>query len=244
MKENKYDDINFFNVYKQMARSVKGLEGAGEWHELKKMFPDFRGKHVLDLGCGFGWHCRYAQEHGAESVIGIDLSENMLNQAKAMTKSTIIQYIKQPIEEIDYAEKTFDVVISSLAFHYIETFSRVCEKVNKCLREGGEFIFSVEHPVFTADGPQDWTYDEEGKRMHWPVDYYFYEGARKAQFLGAEMVKYHRTVTTYINDLIGAGFEIMKVVEPQPEPSLLKDNKEMQDELRRPMMLIIHAKKK
>lgn len=58
------------------------------------------------------------------------------------------------------------------------------------------------------------------------------------------MVKYHRTVTTYINDLIGAGFEIMKVVEPQPEPSLLKDNKEMQDELRRPMMLIIHAKKK
>ena len=52
MKENKYDDINFFNAYKQMARSVKGLEGAGEWHELKKMFPDFGGKHVLDLGCG------------------------------------------------------------------------------------------------------------------------------------------------------------------------------------------------
>lgn len=244
MKENKYDDINFFNAYKQMARSVKGLEGAGEWHELKKMFPDFRGKYVLDLGCGFGWHCRYAQEHGAESVIGIDLSENMLKQAKAMTKSTIIQYIKQPIEEIDYPDKTFDVVISSLAFHYIETFGKVCEKVNKCLREGGEFIFSVEHPVFTANGPQDWTYDEEGNRMHWPVDHYFYEGARKAQFLGAEMVKYHRTVTTYINDLIGAGFEIMKVVEPQPEPSLLKDNKEMQDELRRPMMLIIHAKKK
>ena len=112
------------------------------------------------------------------------------------------------------------------------------------MREGGEFIFSVEHPVFTANGPQDWTYDEEGNRMHWPVDHYFYEGSRKAQFLGAEMVKYHRTVTTYINDLIGAGFEIMKVVEPQPEPSLLKDNKEMQDELRRPMMLIIHAKKK
>lgn len=244
MKENKYDDINFFNAYKQMARSVKGLEGAGEWHELKKMFPDFRGKYVLDLGCGFGWHCRYAQKHGAESVIGIDLSENMLKQAKAMTKSTIIQYIKQPIEEIDYPDKTFDVVISSLAFHYIETFGKVCEKVNKCLREGGEFIFSVEHPVFTANGPQDWTYDEEGNRMHWPVDHYFYEGARKAQFLGAEMVKYHRTVTTYINDLIGAGFEIMKVVEPQPEPSLLKDNKEMQDELRRPMMLIIHAKKK
>lgn len=54
MKENKYDDDNFFNKYKDMDRSKKGLEGAGEWHELKKMLPDFEGKRVLDLGCGFG----------------------------------------------------------------------------------------------------------------------------------------------------------------------------------------------
>ena len=30
--------------------------GAGEWHVLKTILPDFTGKRVLDLGCGFGWH--------------------------------------------------------------------------------------------------------------------------------------------------------------------------------------------
>lgn len=65
MKENKYDDEIFFDRYSQMSRSVNGLKGAGEWHALRSMFPAFKGKRVLDLGCGFGWHCLYAVEHGA-----------------------------------------------------------------------------------------------------------------------------------------------------------------------------------
>ena len=68
MKENKYDDDRFFSQYAQMSRSVEGLQGAGEWHILQKMLPDFTDKRVLDLGCGFGWHCIYAIEHGAKKL--------------------------------------------------------------------------------------------------------------------------------------------------------------------------------
>lgn len=239
MKENRYDDESFFNQYKQMARSVNGLKAAGEWHELKKMLPDFNEKRVLDLGCGFGWHCRYAIEQGAKSVVGIDISEKMIKKAKEMTKSPLIEYIVKPIEDIDYDSNSFDVVISSLAFHYIESFDDICKKVNKCLPKGGEFVFSVEHPIFTAQGLQDWHYDEQGKKLHWPVDRYFTEGIRKANFLGEEVLKYHKTTTTYVNGLIMSGFEITGFIEP-----MLKDNDEMQDELRRPMMLLISARKK
>lgn len=63
-----------------MSRSVKGLEGAGEWHVFKSLLPDLRNKRVLDLGCGFGWHCRYAREQQASSVIGVDISEKMLQK--------------------------------------------------------------------------------------------------------------------------------------------------------------------
>ena len=82
MKENKYDNSDFFSQYSQMSRSVEGLKGAGEWHVLQKMLPDFAGKRVLDLGCGFGWHCVYAIEHGATHVTGIDISEKMLEEAR------------------------------------------------------------------------------------------------------------------------------------------------------------------
>ena len=72
MKENKYDDDVFFNKYKEMNRSVQGLEGAGEWSQLKQLLPDFEGKRVLDLGCGYGWHCIYAAQQKAASVHGVD----------------------------------------------------------------------------------------------------------------------------------------------------------------------------
>ena len=74
MKENKYDDNIFFQKYSQMSRSQQGLAGAGEWETLRKLLPDFKDKRVLDLGCGYGWHCIYAMEHGASSVVGVDIS--------------------------------------------------------------------------------------------------------------------------------------------------------------------------
>lgn len=179
--KNKYDDERFFGQYSRMSRSVQGLRGAGEWHELKKMLPDFNGKRVLDLGCGFGWHCRYAIERGATFALGIDLSGKMLDKAREINPSPSIEYKRIAIEDFDFAPNSFDIVISSLTFHYLESFDTVCTEVYKCLTEEGVFVFSVEHPVFTAYGNQDWIYDSEGKPAHWPVDHYFQEGVRDAR---------------------------------------------------------------
>ena len=239
--ENAYDKRKFFEKYSQMERSVKGLEGAGEWHELKKMLPDFRGKRVLDLGCGFGWHCRYAAENGAQSVLGIDISENMLQEARRRTEDPRVEYRKISLEEYEYPENSFDAVISSLALHYVESFEDICRKVYRCLKPGGEFVFSAEHPIFTAYGSQDWYRDEKGNIVHWPVDRYFEEGKREAVFLGETMVKYHRTLTTYLGSLLENGFQITGVVEPMPPESMM-DIPGMGDELRRPMMLLVSAR--
>ena len=244
MKENKYDDKVFFDKYSNMDRSIKGLEGAGEWHELKQMLPDLQGKRVLDLGCGFGWHCRYAIENGATSVIGVDISEMMIKVAKSKTASDAIQYICMPIEDISFPEASFDVVISSLTLHYIPSFEEVLNNIKKWLTSGGEFVFSVEHPIFTAEGKQDWYYDESGNRLHWPVDHYFTEGIRQAVFLGENITKYHKTMTTYLKSLINSGFEITGLVEPEPSDELLQEKPDNMDELRRPMMLLISSRKK
>lgn len=244
MKENRYDDEKFFEKYSHMSRSEQGLEGAGEWHVLRRMLPDFTGKQVLDLGCGYGWHCRYAAEQGAAHVVGVDLSQRMLERARQMTDSGRIEYRRAAMEEVDFPAASFDVVISSLAFHYVEDFGAICGKVCQMLKPGGSFVFSVEHPIFTAYGTQDWFRDEGGEILHWPVDRYFTEGWRKAIFLGEEVTKYHKTLTTYLNSLLQNGFAITGIVEPEPTEEAVRAIPGMADELRRPMMLAVSACKR
>lgn len=240
MQENKYDHPLFFEKYSQMERSKNGLAGAGEWETLKRILPEFQNKHVLDLGCGYGWHCIYAMEKGASSVIGVDLSQKMLEVAKQKTKFKEVEYICQSIEDVEFPIDSFDIIISSLVFHYISDYKALIKKIYQMLKPGGELVFTVEHPIYTAHGSQDWCYNEAGEKAHFPLDHYFYEGKRETTFLGEKVLKQHRTLTTYLNTLILAGFTIQQVVEPVPSDNMLHDP-EMKNELRRPMMLIVSA---
>lgn len=242
MKENKYDDDRFFRKYGGMYRSQKGLDGAGEWPALQKLLPGFAGRRVLDLGCGYGWHCVWAAEHGAAEVVGADISRRMLEVARAKTDSPAVRYECAAMEDLDYPEGAFDLALSSLAFHYVADWPALVKKIRRWLVPGGDFVFSVEHPVFTAQGTQDWYYGPDGEILHFPVDNYYYEGRREAVFLGEKVIKYHRTLTTYVNTLLEEGFSVRRLVEPQP-PEKMLGLPGMKDEMRRPMMLLVSARR-
>lgn len=242
MKQNIYNNNKFIEKLSQMRRYALGLEGGGEWETLKNMLPDFKNKKVLDLGCGFGLHCQYAFEYGAASVVGVDISERMLAVAKKKTAKDI-KYICESIEVVKFPEHSFDVVISSLAFHYVKSFENIVKNVFTWLLDGGEFVFSVEHPIFTSSGTREFYRDAKGNNLHFPVDNYFYEGKRESIFLGEKVLKYHKTLTTYLNTLVQNGFELTGVVEPKPPETMLRTVEGMKDELRRPMMLLVSAKK-
>jgi SAM-dependent methyltransferase len=243
MKQNKYDEPEFFAEYSKMRRSISGLDEAQEWHAFRALLPDLHHKRLLDLGCGFGWHCRYARQQHARSVVGVDLSEKMLARAAATTDDPGIEYRRSAIEEIDFVENEFDVVISSLALHYVESFDLVCQKIYRCLVAGGTFVFSVEHPIFTALAAQQWCYGPNGDRLHWPVDGYQREGPRHAQWLADDVLKYHRTIATYVNTIIESDFRILKLSEPEPTPEMLIEQPGLKDDCRRPTFLLIAAVK-
>lgn len=243
MKENKYDEELFFEKYGKMERSQKGLRGAGEWPELEKILPCFQGRRVLDLGCGYGWHCKYAADNGALSVLGTDISGKMLETARKKNSAPRIEYQRTAMEDLSFPAGSFDVVLSSLAFHYVQDFEPLIKNIAVWLKSGGELVFSVEHPVFTAYGTQDWYYGPNGEILHFPVDNYYYEGKREAVFLGEKVTKYHRTLTTYLETLLKNGFMLQHIIEPQP-PEEMMDLAGMKDEMRRPMMLLVSAKKK
>ena len=73
----------------------------------------------MDLGCGFGWFCRWARERGAAHVLGLDVSRRMLERAKAETSDPAIVYRPADLEHLTLPEAAFDLAYSSLTLHYL-----------------------------------------------------------------------------------------------------------------------------
>ena len=237
---NIYDDVAFFAAYGEMARSREGLSAAGEWGLLRPLFPDLEGRRVLDLGCGYGWHCEYAAQMGAAFVLGLDLSEKMIGKARAEHSAPAIRYEVRGMDEYDYPPETYDLVLSNLALHYVEDLTAIYRRVRRTLKPGGCFLFNIEHPVFTAGVNQDWAYDQEGRTLYWPVDGYYIPGPRETGFLGRRVVKQHHTLTQIVNPLLQMGFRLTALEEAVPPEAM---RAELPDEMRRPMMLLVKAVK-
>ena len=238
--QNIYDDATFFEGYKSLRDSDTGLNGALEIPALHRLLPDLSNLHVLDLGCGFGEFARFARAQGAASVIGVDISSRMLEEATMRTSDPSVTYLHCPIEQYDLTPCTFDLVVSSLALHYVEDYAALVERVFQGVKPGGRFLFSVEHPVCTAY-PAGWVRDAEGRKRHWPLDHYRQEGKRDTRWFVDGVIKYHRAVETYVNTLIRCGFVLEHLGEPAPTAEVLRVRPTLEDDCRRPPFLFLRA---
>jgi ubiquinone/menaquinone biosynthesis C-methylase UbiE len=238
MTQNIYDDEKFFAAYSRLRRSVEGLDGAPEWPALRALLPDLRGRNVLDLGCGFGWFCRWARQQGAAQILGIDVSEKMLVRARDTTTDPAITYAVADMEQLDLPAEAFDLVYSSLALHYVENLSRLMSQAHRSLVPGGSLVFSVEHPIFTAPSQPGWSLNTAGHKI-WLVDRYLDEGPRSTDWLAKGVIKQHRTLATYINMLTQTGFVIYHVEEWGPTAEQIETEPSWADERQRPPFLLM-----
>lgn len=224
MTQNIYDNAGFFAGYAQLRRSIDGLDGAPEWPTLKSMLPDVKGKRVVDLGCGFGWFCRWAREAGAASVLGLDVSANMLARARETTSDQAIAYRQADLETVDLPAAAFDLAYSSLTLHYLVNLTALFATVHRALAPGGSFVFSAEHPLYTEPGPN-----------------YLEEGPRTTDWLAEGVLKQHRTLAGYLNLLIDAGFAVRRVEEWGPTRAEIAAHAEWKIDHRRPSFLLVSA---
>jgi len=240
MAQNIYDTPEFFEGYSRLNRSVHGLAGAPEWPALKAMLPDMQDLKVVDLGCGFGWFCRWAHEAGASRVLGLDLSEKMLARARSETVGAAVTYEIADLDELVLPEAGFDLVFSSLAFHYVADAARLYATIHRALVPGGRLVFSTEHPVYMSPTRPGWQVADDGSKV-WPVDRYLVEGPRVTDWLSPGVVKHHRTIATTLNLLIAAGLRIDQVREFCPSAEQIAAMPALADEVERPMFLMIAA---
>lgn len=242
MTQNIYDNEKFFTEYSKLERSIHGLDGAAEWPALRALLPDLQGLRVLDLGCGFGWFCRWAREQRAAQILGIDVSERMLARAKAAAQDEAITYAKADMERLELPAESFELVYSSLALHYVKDLNGLMSDVFRSLVPGGRLVFSVEHPIFTAPTYPDWSLDGMGRKT-WPIDRYLDEGARSTDWLAQGVIKQHRTLATYINMLVRLDFAISYIEEWGPSKEQIASRPDWADERQRPPFLLVAAQR-
>ena len=250
-QQNIFDNETFFEGYKKIREREVNANNIYEMPALFSLLPDMKGKKILDLGCGFGEHCMEYIKMGADRVVGLDISEKMLEIAKKENSDPKITYLHMPMEDLGQLKDTlgeddlmFDVVISSLAFHYIEDFSGVLRNINSLMNKGGLFIFSQEHPLNTCfTGKNRWTVDENGKKLHVNLMNYCVEKETECEWFVDNVKRYHRMFSTIINTLIEEGFSIEKLIEPYPDEEILAKYPDYSDNLHKPDFLIVRSRK-
>ena len=128
-----------------------------------RLLPDADGRRVLDLGCGAGQLAHHLATAGAAEVVGVDVSERMLALARAGWAHPRVTYRREAIEEVAFPPARFDLVVSSLAFHYVDDYAGLIRRIAGWLAPGGVLVYSTEHPIFTARLPDGgWVLDERG----------------------------------------------------------------------------------
>jgi 2-polyprenyl-3-methyl-5-hydroxy-6-metoxy-1,4-benzoquinol methylase len=242
--QNTYDDPDFFAGYSRLERFGAGWTKAFEHSSFMALLPDVSGRRVLDLGCGAGQLALHLAEHGASEVIGIDISARMLALARAERNHPRLTYVHEPIEQATFAPDRFDLIVSSLAIHYVADYRGLIQRIAGWLSPGGILVYSTEHPVYlTRASTEGWVRNASGQRLHWAVDAYAEEGLREEHWFKDGVQKYHRTLATLLNVLIEAGLSIERVVEPVPDDEQLSRRPDWVDERRRPFCLLVRARK-
>jgi 2-polyprenyl-3-methyl-5-hydroxy-6-metoxy-1,4-benzoquinol methylase len=119
VSQNIYDNPDFHDAYRRLARSIHGLEGAPEWPTVARLLPELDGRDVVDLGCGFGAFARWAAERGAR-VDAFDLSRRMLARAAELTADgAAITYQRADLDEVELCAAAYDLAYSALTLHYM-----------------------------------------------------------------------------------------------------------------------------
>lgn len=239
-----YDDEKFFSNYAALRKDEISANDIEEIPNLYSLLPNLKNKNIVDLGCGTGNNCRFFAENGAKQIIGIDISEKMLQEARRLSVNNNISYSCMDMECLSLPQNYYHLVTSSLAMHYISNFKNLASVVYDSLTVDGLFVFSQEHPIYTS--PQngiEWQRDKNGDPVGFFVESYNIPGCRTVEWLGGTVVKYHRTVAEIVNSLISVGFVLEKLLETKIPEKYFKYRPEYKRTKHVPDYLMIKVRK-
>lgn len=251
------DTIRSYNQFsEEWAETIRsGKNLAHEYLEkpaMLKKLPNLSNKSVLCIGCGSGEECEYFFKQGVKRVVGIDISSNLIKNAKKSYPE--IEFQVMDMEELEFSDNSFDYVYSSLALHYVKDWTKPLSEIHRVLKKDGIFLFSVHNPI--KSGAERVNIEDskalligysQNKEKQKHKIYGNYLNTRKINeiwFDKFEIKYYHKPISSIINDIIKTKFEILDCIEPKTIDAAKKDEKVFWEVYQKiPLFIIFELKK-
>jgi len=205
------DYLEEHGVFLGDARFVWCPEGLSE--SDAGLLGDVAGRRVLEVGCGAAQCARWLCARGAD-VVGLDLSMAMLRHGRqiGLGCGLDVPLVQGDAARLPFTDGAFDLACSAYgALPFVADSAAVMAEVARVLRPGGRWVFAVTHPV-------RWSFpDDPGPAGLVARDSYFDRRPYVEQGPDgvATYVEHHRTLGDRVRELVGAGFRLVDLVEPE-----------------------------
>lgn len=244
--KNVYDNSEFFNEYQTMRSEKINANNLIEIPLMKSILPNLKNKTILDLGCGAGDMDMFFVENGAKKVVATDISKNMINSAKEKYKTSKIDFKVLKMENINSLSEKFDIVYSSLAFHYVKDFNKLIKNIYNLLKPNGILIFSQESPLVSAPIFLNETDEKKiflGNKRYNLLSDYCNETERNNFWNGVRVTKYHRTYVTLFNTLLKNNFKILDAFDSYATKEVTQICEKYKNQVDKPYFVFFKVKK-
>lgn len=193
---------------------VWGPEGLRE-EQARLLGPagSLAGRSVLEVGAGSAMCSRWLAGQGARPV-AFDVSAGMLRHAvkAAAETGTAVPLVQADAQRMPFLAGSFDLAFSAFgAIPFVADSAAVMAEVARVLRPGGRWVFSVSHPV-------RWAFPDSPGPDGLTATMSYFDRSPYVEFDAtgrATYVEQHRTLGDRVRELVGAGFTLLDLIEPE-----------------------------
>lgn len=199
-------------------RFIWGPEGLDE-EEAGLLGPADRlkGRDVLEVGAGAAQCARWLAARGARPV-ALDISHRQLRHARRIDAEAAppgpsgVALVQADATALPFRDGSFDLACSAYgAVPFVAEPVRVMREVRRVLRPGGRWVFSVTHPV-------RWAFPDEPGPEGLSISGSYFDRTPYVEQDDegrAVYVEHHRTLGDRVRDVVGGGFHLIDLVEPE-----------------------------
>ena len=197
---------------------------------------------VLDVGCGEGQVARLAASGGAHCVVGVDPTWAQLSLARE--RGGGVAYARSDAAALPFPDSAFDALVACLVFEHIDAVDDAVAEVGRVLRQGGAFLFFLNHPLLQTPG-SGWIDDRILDEQYWRIGPYLVEDRSLEEVEKDVHIPFvHRPLSRYVNAMAANGLTIERMDEPAPPPGFLERADEYKDAATIPRLLFVLARKR